>query len=286
MKIPLFLSIMTMLVAPPTVRSADTFMEDFSTFVNGKDDTYTGEDSEGVNQNLNGADADANEWIGRGMYNWQVKSVGSDNRLIIHEKGGGPPTWRPLGKMHDLDLAVTTSVDLMMELPIKSEQTTNWLWLSDEFQNGYGIEYTGRHQKVRILKLWGNTTPFGPHKNTSKWAAPVVDSESVTNAELPLVDPPAETPVTLFLRIEQESNGMPVTLTLWHAAEEAGSSTSYEQPLVQFVDDGSGTIFKSPDGVLSPVLDLTTLTWLGISGSIPKSDGTAEFIKIGAEVVK
>ncbi len=250
---------------------ADTFVEDFSTMANG------GGDKPNIRE------GEANGWSGRGLESWAVEDSSLHQKKVLKSLTG-LPNWHPLGHPHGLDLAGVKSLEVFMTVVQSKSHSANWVWLADESQNGYGVEYSGFNRRLRIFKIRNCNAPFADARDISAWICEIAKTPS--GDETKIIDPIDEDSlVTLHLRVEQEKPGGPVTLTAWNVNDSTGVSASYESPLEQVIDDGSGSTFGSENDGSGPVFDLSALTFLAFTAETAK-DGLPVFVKVGAETSK
>lgn len=244
-------------------------MEDFSKLTNGGD---TG---------LSRTDGETNGWNGRGLETWKIEESTAHKKKILRSVNG-LAGWHPLGKPHDLNLNGVKSVTASMTVLQQKSHSTLLVWLADENQNGYGVEYMGFGQQLRIFKLQGNQLPFGQSRDVSAWVQLLGQDESGRNGKIlePIDD---DALVNIRLKIEQDKAGGPVTLTAWSVVEVNGIASSAEDPLFKMVDDGSGAGFSNAQGKSTPTIDLGQLTFLAFSASNNK-DGQPAFSSVGVEL--
>ena len=119
---------------------------------------------------------------------------------------------------------------------------------------------------VSIVKWRDSDQPFGSKPLPKVSIDEGYRAEGDTLAKFEQVISPGQF-VDLHMRIEQEKAGSPVTLTVWNTGSDEVPDTSYEEPLLKLEDDGSGAVFRQADGSHGPLLDLATLTYIGLSAS-------------------
>ena len=243
--------------------------EDFSTWANGPMDTNNNKILDILDEG-----AAVNSWaVKRGAPYVVGDSAGG--RVLILGAGGGPLGWNQIGKPHEINLSGEKAVEISMKVANPREDGASFftVWLCDEFRNGYGMGYGGvfpmkNRVEVRIFKFHGNTVPFDNAKpklpGFAEENGQLPDGKPVTLKE---IVPPGQF-IEFHLRIEQSKSGSPVTLTLWNTGCPEVSDTSYEAPLLKLEDDGKGTAFHSPDGTFGSVMDLSSLTHVGVSGAL------------------
>lgn len=239
--------------------------EDFSMWANGEADSN-------ANRTLDILDggASANGWsVKRG---YTIENTAEGRALVIGAGRGSPLTWNQMGKDHGIDVSKEKAVELTMKVANPRENGASWfaVWLCDEIRNGYGMDYGGifpmkNRVGVRIFKFRENTIPFDSSKLPQFAAAEGEPAEEKATNLKEIV--PLGQYVVFHLRIEQAKSGEPVTLTVWNTGCPEVSDTSYEEPLLRMEDDGKGTVFHSSDGGFGPVLDLSSLTHVGVSGA-------------------
>jgi hypothetical protein len=272
MKLPLFLLLATLGVTATPLLASQQFEESFSGMVSGPADT-----NNNGHRDLGDDGAEMGEWTARGKEVWTVEipENQTEQRLILK---GWNASWHPLGRPHGVQVGASRALELSVTVSVMKQRTQNWAWLSDELQNGYGISYGGKENSVRLIKLVDNKTPFGPHRDRSMW---VQELGLLEMPDTPLPEQlPEDSPLTLHLRVEQSKSGAPVKLTIWHSSPAGGTETSYESPLLQVTDDGTGQQVALKVAGATPVIDLDTLTWIGISGTRPKDDVFPSFWRV------
>lgn len=239
--------------------------EDFSMWANGNADSN-------ANQILDILDegASVNGWsVKRG---YTIEDTAEGRALVIGAGRGSPLTWNQMGKAHGVDLSKEKAVELTMKVANPRENGASFfaVWLCDETRNGYGMDYGGifpmkNRVGVRIFKFRENAIPFDSAKLPQFAVAEGEPAEEkATNLKESV--PPGQN-IVFHLRIEQAKSGEPVTLTVWNTGCPEVSDTSYEEPLLRMEDDGKGNVFHSSDGSSGVVLDLSSLTHVGVSGA-------------------
>jgi len=278
MKLSLFIfSVLFVHWMTPLLVAAD-FEENFSTMVSGPTDT-----NKNSHRDLADDGAEKGEWVARGIEVWSVEvpENQSELRLVLY---GGNASWHPMGRLHGVALSGRRALELSMTVSVSKQRIQNWAWLSDELQNGYGISYGGKENSVRLIKLTENGTPFGPHRDRSMW---VQSFGQLEMPDIPLPEQlPEDSPLTFHLRVEQAQSGGPVKLTIWHSSPEGGTETTYESPLLQVIDDGTGAEVALKEAGATPVIDLDSLTWIGISGTRPKEDFFPSFWNVMVQTLE
>jgi len=240
--------------------------EDFSTWENGTEELNG-------NATLDIADggSSTNGWTQHRIYSVETTEGGKD--LVLSNTRGQPLSWNQLGKAHDLPLAEAKAVEISMRVanPREKGATTFLLLLGNETRNGYGLLYGGlfpmkNRVGVSIVKWRDSDQPFGSKALPKVSIDEGYRAEGDTMAKFEQVISPGQF-VDLHMRIEQEKAGSPVTLTVWNTGCDEVPDTSYDEPLLKLEDDGAGTVFRKSDGSHGPIIDLSTLTYIGASGS-------------------
>lgn len=224
-----------------------------------------------------------NEWNGRGLETWKIEESPSLQKNLL-KSVNGLASWHPLGRPHKLNLKGVTALEVYMTVVQAKSHSSMWVWLADEFQNGYGVEYVGIKQTIKIFKLRGNERPFEHSRDVSAWIQEFGEDTSGVGTKIADVIEDGAL-VTIKLRVEQSSPKGPVTLTAWNVIDQGGTSTDYDGPIARLVDDGSGSTFSSSDKSSGPAFNLEDLTYLAFSASNNK-DGQPVFSNVGVEVVK
>lgn len=272
MKLPLFILLAVLGPSLAPLCASQQFEENFSQMTSGPADT-----NNNSHRDLADDGAEVGEWTARGQEVWtvEVPENQTEKRLILR---GWNASWHPLGRPHGVQVGSRRALELSMTVSVTKQRTQNWAWLSDELQNGYGLSYGGKENSIRLIKLVENKTPFGPHRDRSMW---VQEQGQLEMPDIPLPEQlPEDSPLTFHLRIEQAKSGEPVKLTVWHSSPEGGTETTYESPLLQVTDDGTGSQVSLKVTGATPVIDLDTLTWIGISGTRPKDDFFPSFWRV------
>lgn len=248
-----------------SVCGAEVF-EDFSTWENGPEDTNG-------NATLDIADggSSTNDWTQNRVYSVEALEGGKD--LVLSNTRGQPLSWNQIGKAHGLPLTDAKALEISMRVanPREKGATSFLLLLGNETRNGYGLFYGGlfpmkNRVGVSVVKWRDSDQPFGskPLPKVSIDEGYRAEGDTLTKFEQPIS--PGQF-VDLHMRIEQEKAGSPVILTVWNTGCDEVPDTSYEEPLLKLEDDGSGAVFRQADGSHGPIMDLATLTYIGLSAS-------------------
>ena len=231
------------------------FVEDWSTLSNGTGNRLSSEDASLAGWTFNGAKLDC-----------YTESAG----MLRSVSGKGTVADRTAGKLHGQNVAAATSVDLSFELKmtkggaVDSEIGMVDIWLSGEFQNGYGLRMTRSFSEnnAQAVAFFGSNAPFG-----SKRSGGVLTSDTATYSTAGL-----DSFYTVNLRIEQDRAGASVMMTVWT------NEGSYDSPLLTWTDD-------------SEEVDLSQLTYVALAldrSNSPKSSTVIDNISVSTipETVK
>jgi hypothetical protein len=252
-----------------------TYLEDFEVrWANGTSDSNVSGDLD-----LGDDGASMNGWKSRSAAYFSIQDRGApwNNGLQFNGGAFNESGWT-CGREHGLPMLGAISLQLsgaIREAPAASVTDTAWLWLSDANANGYGVRVvrTGPgNNQAAIFKGYGSTALLGGGGSGN----PSVNW-TVGNGYLPVAAVNVGTAygdfITFYVRLEQATSGGDVTVTLWHT----GSNTADTSP-------GSPDMTWTDDGTTGGILNLTNLTWVGLTADNSPSASPIQFDDLGVSV--
>ncbi len=193
---------------------------------------------------------------------WQVQDLGSPTyTALAYTNGSHNNGWWPIGGQYPLRVRpgqpVTVELSARMRLMCNATSGRSWkgwLYLMNRDLNGYGLCVTrglNAPTYARVIKYRGSTAALGTSA-TGNWT----ESEGANaTADTQVGATADEGFVRLHLRFEQDADGQPVTVKLWHT-ESGVPDSSKAFPDRTWLEDGTA---------FGGILNLRDLQWVGVN---------------------
>jgi hypothetical protein len=215
-----------------------------------------------VDGNL-GTGASTGGWTLRDAPRYSLQTSPSPQDAVLQFNGGAHnQSWWWAGTQHGVTPQTNAqgNTELLISGEIRQAPTNDardlaWLWLANSVGDGYGVFVTrggsSSNNVATVFKSYGGTNPLSGTPTLNMGSAnnngffPVSSSVvGITNNDF----------INFHVSLEQAAAGAPVTMNLWSTGSNT-NNTSYETPLMTWVDDGTLT-------GAGGALDLTNLTWV------------------------
>jgi len=232
------------------------------------DDFETGwvNDSNGT---IGGPFAQTNGWTIHNAHMFTITQNGEENDYLFQQPPANVSSEHTAGKAHGVSLDGVEWAEVSFKMGQQGWPTRGFVWLSDENQNGYGVQvYRLNYNKAGIVKFAGNSTPFGQaaawlKKNNDPCEPPFgLDYDDTVTSSLHNIDF-----MTFHLRLEQplvenEMGLRPVSMKMWYEGSNILDTTNTEPAMVK-IDDGYGGQFPEAP----TVIDISDLTYIGFTSA-------------------